>query len=73
MAVVVSDEEILEGTLELSRHGFFVEPTCASAAVGLEKLCKRNLVDPNDTTVVILTGSGLKSSDFFIENVKSEV
>ena len=72
-AVEVSEEEILEGTLELSRHGFFVEPTCASAAVGLEKLCTRNLVDPNDTTVVILTGSGLKSSDFFIENVKSEV
>ena len=41
--------------------------------VGLEKLCTRNLVDPNDTTVVVLTGSGLKSSDFFIENVKSEV
>ena len=36
-AVEVSEEEIQEGTLELSRHGFFVEPTCASRACWVRK------------------------------------
>ena len=36
--LAVTEEEILKATLELSKNGFFVEPTCASAVVGLEKL-----------------------------------
>ena len=39
--LAVTEEEILKATLELSKKGFFVEPTCASAAVGLEKLRQR--------------------------------
>ena len=66
--LAVTEEEILEATFELSRSGFFVEPTCASAAVGLEKLRAKNLIGSDETTVVVLTGSGLKSSGFFIEN-----
>ena len=66
--LAVTEEEILEATFELSRSGFFVEPTCASAAVGLEKLRAKNLIGSDETTIVVLTGSGLKSSGFFIEN-----
>ena len=68
--LAVTEEEILKATLELSKNGFFVEPTCASAAVGLEKLRAKNLIGSDETTVVVLTGSGLKSSDFFTENVE---
>lgn len=68
--LAVTEEEILEATLELSKNGFFVEPTCASAVVGLEKLRAKNLIGPYETTVVVLTGSGLKSSDFFTANVE---
>ena len=66
--LAVTEEEILEATFELSRNGFFVEPTCASAAVGLEKLRAKNLIGSDENTVVVLTGSGLKSSGFFMEN-----
>jgi threonine synthase len=34
----------------------------------LEKLRAKNLIGSDETTVVVLTGSGLKSSDFFTEN-----
>jgi threonine synthase len=68
--LAVTEEEIFKATLELSKNGFFVEPTCASAAVGLEKLRAKNLIHSDETTVVVLTGSGLKSSDFFTENVE---
>ena len=68
--LAVTEEEILKATLELSKNGFFVEPTCASAVVGLEKLRAKNLIGPHETTVVVLTGSGLKSSDFFAANVE---
>ena len=68
--LAVTEEEILKATLDLSKSGFFVEPTCASAAVGLEKLRAKNLVRSDEITVVVLTGSGLKSSDFFTENVE---
>ena len=68
--LAVTEEEILKATLDLSKNGFFVEPTCASAAVGLEKLRAKNLIGSDETTVVVLTGSGLKSSDFFTENVE---
>ena len=45
-ALAVTEEEILKATLELSKNGFFVEPTCASAVVGLEKLRAKNLIGP---------------------------
>ena len=67
--LAVTEEEILKATLDLSKNGFFVEPTCASAAVGLEKLRAKNLIGSDETTVVVLTGSGLKSSDFFTKNL----
>ena len=50
--------------------GFSLNSTCASAVVGLEKLQAKNLICPYETTVVVLTGSGLKSSDFFATNVE---
>ena len=68
--LAVTEEEILKATLDLSKNGFFVEPTCASAAVGLGKLRAKNLIGSDETTVVVLTGSGLKSSDFFTKNVE---
>lgn len=60
-AVAVSEEEILRARDGLARRGFFAEPTSAVAAAGLSRLLESGRILPEETTVVVLTGSGLKS------------
>lgn len=59
----VSEEEIISALGALARMGFFVEPTCASAAAGLTQWLASGVIRTDETTVVVLTGSGLKSSE----------
>ena len=47
----------------LACKGYYVEPTCAAAGAGLTQLIADGLVRPDETTVLVLTGSGLKSSE----------
>jgi threonine synthase len=55
--VVVDEDEILSGMKQLTRCGFFVEPTSATVWAAL-----RHVVgDVPEPIVVILTGSGYKS------------
>jgi threonine synthase len=55
--VTVSEEEILEGFRTLGRLGFNAEPTSAVVVPGVAKLG----IPDNESILVILTGSGLKS------------
>ncbi len=61
-SVVVSESEIEAAHGELARTGLYVEPTCASAAAALSKLLDAGVVRPDETTVLILTGTGLKAT-----------
>jgi threonine synthase len=62
-AVVAVDEgEIVEALGALARKGLYVEPTAAAAAAGLTRLLASGAVQPHETTVLVLTGSGLKAS-----------
>jgi threonine synthase len=62
-AVVAVDEaEIVEALAGLARKGFYVEPTSAAAAAGLGRLLESGAIRPDETTVLVLTGSGLKAS-----------
>ena len=56
--VTVSEDEILEGFRMLGRLGFNAEPTSAVVVPGIAKL----RIPDNESVLVILTGSGLKSS-----------
>ncbi len=56
--VAVDEENILPGRDELAHRGFYVEPTSALVWNALEQILG-NLPDP---VVVLLTGSGLKST-----------
>ncbi len=56
--LAVDDEETLRSRDELARRGLYVEPTSAVAIAALLRL--RGLIGPEETTVVPLTGSGLK-------------
>ncbi|MGY3123744.1 threonine synthase [Bradyrhizobium sp. S3.14.4] len=40
----------------------FAEPTSASAAAALEKLSGAGSIKANETTVAVLTGTGLKAA-----------
>lgn len=59
----VSEEEIVAALGALARMGLYVEPTCAAAAAGLTRLLETGVIGRDETTVVVLTGSGLKSSE----------
>jgi threonine synthase len=55
--VVVDEDEIITGMKELTRCGFFVEPTSATVWAALRQV----MGDVPEPIVVILTGSGYKS------------
>jgi threonine synthase len=54
----------------LARNGLFVEPTSASAAAGLDRLAQEGLISQNESTVVVLSGSGLKAASAVADLVK---
>jgi threonine synthase len=59
--VRVSDEQILTAIPALARGvGVFAEPAAAAAYAGLVQAVQDRLVSPDEQTVVLSTGSGLK-------------
>jgi len=60
--IALMEEEIVAALRRLARQGLFAEPTSASAAAALEKLSKVGTIAASETTVVILTGNGLKAA-----------
>lgn len=61
--VTVTEEEIVIALGRLARRGFFVEPTCATAGAALEKLVAEGAINPAETIVTVLTGTGLKAAE----------
>ena len=61
-AVMVEEDEIMEAFLELARRGFFVEPSSAVAYAAYKKQVRNKEVSRDGSTVIILTGHGLKTA-----------
>ena len=61
-AVTLTEEEIAKATLDLARIGIYVEPTCAQAAAAFGKLLETGTITPEQTTVLVMTGTGLKAT-----------
>jgi threonine synthase len=61
--VAVSEDEIVRALGALAKKGHYVEPTSAAAAAGLSQLIARGVIKQGETTVLVLTGSGLKASE----------
>jgi len=61
--VAIGEEEIAPALIRLGRLGLFVEPTAATAGAALTRLLHDRTIGPDQTTVVVLTGSGLKAAD----------
>ncbi|MCL2872498.1 MAG: threonine synthase [Betaproteobacteria bacterium] len=65
--VTVQEDEILAALKSMAATGLYIEPTAAVAPAALTKLRAQGDLDPADTVVVELTGSGLKASDKVVE------
>ena len=63
--VAVDEDEIVRASRELAAGGLYVEPTCAHAAAGFDRLVCDGQIDRAETTVVVLTGTGLKATPFY--------
>jgi len=61
--VAVTEDEIVRALAALAGKGFYVEPTSAAAAAGLSQLIARGAIRQGETTVLVLTGTGLKASE----------
>ncbi len=61
-AVSVTEDEIVAALMELAGVGLYAEPTCATAAAAYGKLLATGAIKPEETTVVLLTGTGLKAT-----------
>jgi threonine synthase len=59
----VTEEEIVAALGTLARQGLYVEPTSAAAAAGLTQLIASGAVRRDESTVLLLTGYALKSSE----------
>jgi threonine synthase len=61
-AVTCTEMEIAEATLDLARVGIYVEPTSAQVAAAFGKLLETGTITPEQTTVLVMTGTGLKAT-----------
>jgi threonine synthase len=68
--VAVSEDKIVASLGALAGQGFYVEPTSAAAAAGLSQLMRSGAIRRNESTVLVLTGSGLKASEKIGELLK---
>ena len=74
MIAAVSDTEILSAQITLaSREGLFAEPASAAPLALLFRLVREGKIDKDATTVVVLTGSGLKDPDAALKNVEPPI
>ncbi len=60
--VLLSEAEIEIAVIELAHTGIYVEPTCAQASAAYGRLLASGAIGPEEVTVLVLTGTGLKAT-----------
>ncbi len=74
LIAAVSDTEILSAQIRLaSTEGLFAEPASAAPLALLIRLVREGKIDKDSTSVVVLTGSGLKDPDAALKNVEPPI
>ncbi|HYR49485.1 MAG TPA: threonine synthase, partial [Candidatus Eisenbacteria bacterium] len=70
----VTDIEILSAQIRLANsEGLFAEPASAAPLALLFRLVRDGKIEKSSTTVVVLTGSGLKDPDAALKNVEPPI
>ncbi len=59
----IEEAAIAAAARRLASLGLYAEPTSATAAAAIDVFHARGAIRPGETTVVVLTGSGLKAAD----------
>ncbi len=63
-AVMVNDEELMEGVRQIGKHtGIFAAPEGGAAYMAVKKMIDNNEIKADEKVVVFITGSGLKYAD----------
>jgi threonine synthase len=62
-ATTVSEAQIHAAVRKLASRGLYAEPTSSVAAATLDHFLADGTIGPGETTVVVLTGAGLKSAE----------
>ncbi|GAA3979489.1 pyridoxal-phosphate dependent enzyme [Actinomadura viridis] len=62
-AVAVTEDQIRAAVRRLASRGLYAEPTSGVAAAALDHFLADGTIGPDQTTVVVLTGAGLKSAE----------
>lgn len=70
--LTVSEAEIVSALFTLGRAGLYVEPTAAVAPAGALKLAVAGRLPAGGTTVIPLTGSGLKAGSTIAELLRRQ-
>lgn len=65
--ITIEEQEIVDASIKLASKGLYVEPTSAHAAAAFSKLIQSGSINKSDRTVVILTGTGLKTTSFYVD------
>ncbi|TMB95352.1 MAG: threonine synthase [Chloroflexi bacterium] len=74
LVAAVSDSEILAAQIRLANtEGLFAEPASAAPLALLFRLVLEGKIEKDSTTVVVLTGSGLKDPDAALKNVEPPI
>jgi threonine synthase len=74
LIAAVSDTEILSAQIRLANtEGLFAEPASAAPLALLIRLVMEGKIEKDSTTVVVLTGSGLKDPDAALKNVEPPI
>ena len=58
----IDEDTIMQAHGELAGVGMYVEPTCATALAAFQQLIAADTISSDESTVLILTGSGLKAT-----------
>jgi threonine synthase len=58
----IPEADIATAVRRLAGIGLYAEPTSATAAAAIDVFTERGVIQPGQTTVVVLTGSGLKAA-----------
>lgn len=70
MFITVTDKEILDAMSELGKEeGIFAEPAAAASYAGLVKGVREGKINRQESTVVIITGNGLKDQNNASKNI----
>ena len=69
--IAIDEQEITAASLMLARQGLYVEPTSAQAAAAFSRLIQDETISESDATVIVLTGTALKTTPFYETRLSS--